>query len=410
MATATLRLGKVDKGCLPKKKKKFLEMYHPYMTSKLKNKLKFRDEADNLWRPFQEIQGQRIKAVQTFLKEAGFMPKSNIDGIYGYGTTSAVRLFQEYIRSVKGDKSIGVPDGVAGRKTLEAINEWKSTKDTTNFMSSWGAASKMPTPEYEEWLGLLEKGKQHYLSNQNTILQFTENYIRKSDTLKIQNWNASSSDVHLIGIRRNQDKAGSNKKNDDLFILLINGLVFYFWGSTDPNPQQATRTDIPFLIEGQHRYGFGWHNIGSYTKIYKALRPATTGVLVFRDRNANQYLDEEDVSKGIDHMPNPTINIHWSGIGEKNYSAGCQVIAGASYINPTGQLVDCRSFAAKNSYQISGQKTRGAYNVLTDLILTYAPVGTTSLLYTLTRDDTAFLSNDITLSKLQKVMDLLKTK
>lgn len=169
----------------------------------------------------------------------------------------------------------------------------------------------------------------------------------------------------------------------------------------------AARKDIPFLIEGQHEYGFGWHKVSSYNKIYKALRPANNGVLVFRDSNGNQALDAADLLKGLDPNPNTTINIHWSGIGTTNFSAGCQVIAGASYLNHLGNLVNCRDFAAK-SYAGLGKKTRGAYNVFADLILSYAPLGVRTLAYTLTRDDTAFLSDELTVEVIEEVVGRLQ--
>jgi hypothetical protein len=42
-----------------------------------------------------------IVAIQQALKSAGFFPGGKIDGICGYRTRSAMRLFQEYVRSVE---------------------------------------------------------------------------------------------------------------------------------------------------------------------------------------------------------------------------------------------------------------------------------------------------------------------
>ncbi len=63
-----------------------------------------------------------------FLKENGFFPNSDLSGIFGYGTQSATRLFQEYVFSIEGDISIGTPDGIAGKNTLDHINHWKQNK------------------------------------------------------------------------------------------------------------------------------------------------------------------------------------------------------------------------------------------------------------------------------------------
>lgn len=407
-----LRLGKVDKGQMPTNRAEFLAPYHISMAPMLKEKLKFRDEALGKWRNFLEVEGKQIAQLQQFLKDSGFMPKANVDGIFGYATTAAVRLFQEYVRTIEGKKDIGIPDGVVGKNTLKYIQEWKDTKEgTENYVCEWGKASSLqPSQNYQHWLRLLAKGQQHYQNNKHQILEHIEHFAQPTDTQKIENWDTSANSIHLIGIRRNQEKASSDRReNDDLFVLLIKGMVFYFWGSTDPNPGMAQRSDIPFLVEGQHKYGFGWHKIHSYNKIYKALRPAEHGVLVYRDKDYNQALTDFDVIHGLDPHPNQTINIHWSGIGRTNFSAGCQVLAGASYINHQDKLIDCRFFAAP-SYAALGTKTRGAYNVLADLILTYAPSNVRTLTYTLTRDDMAFLSDELTVGVIREVVGRLKKK
>ncbi|MBI5917401.1 MAG: peptidoglycan-binding protein, partial [Bacteroidetes bacterium] len=264
MSTTTLRLGRVDQGATPADKKKFLSIYHAAMAPALQNKLAFRDEGDNLWQPFQEVPGSTVRELQQFLKDAGFMPKAKMDGVFGYATQAAVRLFQEYVRTVEGDASIGTPDGVAGANTFKFIEKWKAEKQgKPEFVSKWGQASTQAgSEEFNKWISLLQKAKDHYAASTNPILQFSENYTGKSDTLKIKDWNTSPDTIHLIGIRRNQDSASQKRTNDDLFVLLIKGMVFKFWGSTDPSQKMAgDRTDEAFLMEGQHLYKFGWHKV-----------------------------------------------------------------------------------------------------------------------------------------------------
>ena len=384
MATI-LKLGTFDQGAEPTDKRKFLELYHAGMSPGLQNKLQFRDEST--WRSFSQVTGQSIKELQQFLKAAGFMPKSNMNGVFGYGTQAATRLFQEYIRSMV-DASIGAPDGVVGPKTWGFIRNWKK-----DFVCEWGQASpSKPTPEFEKWISLLSAAKNHFFQVRNThpILQLIEKFDRPTDTKKVGDWDVDPNTIHLIGIRRAQDKSlrGSRRENDDLFILLINGLVFKFWGSTDPNPDMSHRSDIPFLIESQHEYQFGWHKIGDARKIYQALRPAGPGVLVFRDKDRDRALTEADIARGLDPSPNTTINIHWSGVGSANFSAGCQVLAGNSYVNHKGDTIDCTSFAARNQGALTSGMTRGAYNMFTDLVLSYAPPGVQTLRYMLGRDET----------------------
>lgn len=398
MSNTTLRLGKVDQGSMPADKRKFLSVYHAVMAAELQNKLAFRDEPDDVWQPFQELPGTGIKDLQAFLKAAGFMPKASLDGIFGYATQAAVRLFQEYVRSVEGDTTVGTPDGIAGPNTLRLVEKWKTEKkDTPDFVCKWGQSSAQSgSEEFNRWISLLQRAKDYYMTNPNPILALSEKYAKPTDTQKIKDWNTSPEAVHLIGIRRNQDASALRRENDDVFILLIKGMVFKFWGSTDPSQSIAgKRKDEPFLIEGQHLYKFGWHKVSEAKQVYRALKPAKHGVLVFRDRDNNNSLNESDIAKGLDGTPNGTINIHWSGKGESNYSAGCQVIAGQSYSNHEGKVIDCTAFASPGYKDLSNGKTRGAYNVFTDLILSYAPEGVQTISYMLARDESFLRSAGI---------------
>ncbi|MCB9332882.1 MAG: hypothetical protein H6574_17570 [Lewinellaceae bacterium] len=56
------------------------------------------------------------------------MPKAAVDGVFGYATQAATRLFQEYIRSVDGQKDIGTPDGVVGPLTWSFVDAWQKDK------------------------------------------------------------------------------------------------------------------------------------------------------------------------------------------------------------------------------------------------------------------------------------------
>lgn len=406
----TLKLGATDLGQLPSDPSEFLAPYHPFMTEAMKNKLAFRDEGNHQWRPFQEIEGENVRTLQTFLRDAGFMPTAGVDGIFGYRTLAGLRLFQEYVRTVDGKTEIGKPDGIAGPNTWKFIEQWKTDRaGTPEFVCQWNQHAQQPTENYQEWMELLRAAKEFYISNHHPIIEMTGQFPKKSDTLPVADWDVSSDQIHLIGIRRNEEnEVGQRRENDDLFALLIHGMVFYFWGSTDPNPGMASRTDIPFLTEGQHLYTFGWHKVSEAHKVYQALRPASNGVLVFRDRNVNRAFDLVDLISGLDSAPNPTINIHWSGIGKTNFSAGCQVIAGQSYLNHNSKLVDCSSFASVTYRDLGHGKTRGAYNLLSDLILNYAPVGVQQVRYTLGRDETSFLSPKLNSTWIGEKIDQLK--
>ncbi len=411
MSSITLRLGKVDQGAIPTDKKGFFARFHAALAPALQSKLSFRDEPDGVWQPFSEVPGTTIKSLQQFLKDAGFLPKANIDGIFGYATQAGVRLFQEYIRTVEGDATIGTPDGVAGPNTIRFMEKWKAEKQgTPDFICKWGqASSQSGSPEFNKWISLLQKAKEQYAATPNPILQFSEKYTRPSDTLKIKDWNTSPDAVHLIGIRRNEGAASAKRQNDDLFVLLIKGMVFKFWGSTDPSQAMTgKRLDEPFLIEGQHVYKFGWHKVSDAQQVYRALRPANHGVLVFRDRNNDNSLTEFDIAKGLDPTPNKIINIHWSGKGELNHSAGCQVIAGQSYSNHEGKVINCTAYASPGYADLKNGKTRGAYNVFTDLVLSYSPEGVQTIAYTLARDESFLLADDIDENTLANWEGILK--
>jgi hypothetical protein len=92
----------------------------------------------------------------------------------------------------------------------------------------------------------------------------------------------------------------------------------------------------------------------------------------------------DDIHRGFDE-PNITINIHWTPDGDRNWSAGCQVISGESYLDTEDSLISCLDYSAKHYDELSGSKTRGAYNVLSDLVVSYSAAGNDVVWYTLGR-------------------------
>ncbi|MGX1929718.1 peptidoglycan-binding domain-containing protein [Flagellimonas sp. 2504JD4-2] len=404
MGANMIYLGSCDLGKIPPNTKEHLAPYHNLGV--LKGTKSFRDEDRSKWRRFREISGNDVTELQQFLFKAGFMPRGVIDGIFDYVTQASTRLFQEYVRTMEGVEKM-VPDGIVGKGTWSHIDRWKRE----GKVSDWGkSSSEKPTDEYVQWMDMFKAAKAHYVDRNDPILSQVDAFQGKSDTVKAVNWTIDKKEIHLIGIRRNFDKKSNRRDNDDLFILLINGLVFKFWGSTDPSQHMASRKDEAFLVEGQHKYRFGWHKISSEAKVYRALRPFSNGVLVFRDRDDDNALTQEDLKEGLDQRPNPTINIHWSGIGSSNWSAGCQVLVGKSYINHLGNVIDCSKFAATSYSQLndSKKKTKGAYNVCADLILSYAPKEVKHVYYTLGRDENLDIEGGFGASYTQDLLKLLK--
>ncbi|MEM9546769.1 MAG: peptidoglycan-binding domain-containing protein [Bacteroidota bacterium] len=383
----TLSLGNCDVGKIPQSKNEFLKPYH-WVGGVFKDHVSFRNDDRSKWCFFREkAHNGEVKELQTFLFNAGFMPRASKDGIFGYVTESSVRLFQEYVRTIEGVKSMK-PDGIVGSGTWGHIRRWQQN----NIVSEWGQSSATnASPEFNKWITLLNKVKTHYQQNPSPIINQVNRFAPQSQTLKLDDWKFDPEDIHLIGIRKGQFDYNKDQGNHDIFLLLIRGMVFKFWGSTVPNQKHADRNDVPFLVEGQHQYRFGWHKISEEKKVYRALKPYPKGVIVLRyDLDGDNTLATDRESDRLDTEPNHSINIHWSGKGNSSWSAGCMVIASGSYINHRDQKVDCSKFAAINYNDLNDtvKKTKGAYNVFTDLILAYAPKGVDHLYFTLGRDST----------------------
>ena len=111
-------------------------------------------------------------------------------------------------------------------------------------------------------------------------------------------------------------------------------------------------------------------------------------MLVVRSKN-DKRLDDADLAGGLE--AEPSINVHWGGMGMardvNSWSEGCQVINGAVYINSNNDLIDCSAFCAVTPSQATDRaagRTRGAYNVLLDLVTALASdVPGNSVRYTL---------------------------
>lgn len=405
--------------------KPFLKEYHTRISGN--KKLSHMRHGDLFaWAPLKAVPGEAVKTLQSFLLHAGiFPPVAEIDGFFGYGTQAGVRLFQEYNRVYEGKSDI-IPDGVVGKGTWALMKEWQ---DANKKVEKWTRGK--PTREFKRWLSLIENAKKHYLqpANAHIITEMVNKEVAALnaqagqapvDTFAVKDWTADPEDVHLIGIRQNEDRGGSGRVNDDLFVLLINGMVFKFWGSTDP--LGVERRDEPFLVEGQHKFRFGWHNVTKSAKLYQGLNPYQRGVLVFRDDKVtnDNALTEADIKKGLDKKPNTTINIHWTGIGraqgqdKTTWSEGCQVIAGESYVDNEGNRIDCTRFAASGSSDIQAnttskiRKTKSAYNVFTDLVLLFRPKDVDYIIYTLGRDDTMLIDTLANLDGGEILVDSLK--
>jgi hypothetical protein len=376
---ATIRLGCHDPEVTQEQLGAYLGRAHEPI---LRGEACLRGESDGHWASFVCVQSNEVASIQTFLKDTGFFPRGAVDSLCGYRTVSSMRLFQEYVRVTEGDASIGAPDGVFGPKSLAHVARWKNA----GLEAAWVRVSAArPDPEYARWLALLERTKAHYLERPTTLLERIAALEVPSDTRAVADWRFDRDEIHIIGIRR--DEAAPGKRlNDDVFVTLIDGLVFKFYGTTDPG-KSSHRDGAPFLVHGQHEYRFGWHKISDMQRIYRALKPARHGVLVVRDGDRDDALTEHDLAGALE--PNASINVHWGGRGVSNWSEGCQCICGAGYINFDGRTVDCRSFAAARYVDLGASggpdyHSKGAYSVLVDLVTAFSEgrhAATYTLLY-----------------------------
>lgn len=385
---ASLRLGVTDRGSKPESGSGFFASLHEAAM-----KDQFRAEPNDDWKGFTVRDGGAVRALQANLRTVGFMPHGDLSGVFDYRTQSATRLFQEYVRTVEGVAGIGKPDGMAGPNTLRHLDRWL----LEGKVSDWDHRATAHAGRSAAWFRLLEKYRRRATSTPGPIalrvadLRRASRPSSRADSLPASDWAFDPGEVHLVGVRRGATDDAKIRINNDVMVLLVRGLVFMFFGSTDPNPDMTSKP--PFLVPGQHLYRFGWHKISQLGKCYRAFRPKANGVLVMRDTGNRRFTadlsDESILAGAIEPSPNPTINIHWSGRHTVSWSAGCQVISGGGYINHHDALIDCWDHSAAGYAGLSSG-TRGAYNVLLDLITVFTPdtrvAGGGTLRYTLVNE------------------------
>lgn len=363
-----------------------------------------RGEPNGRWINLREVAGAPVRAFQDGLARAGFYPPGAARGVFDYRTQSAARLFQEYVRTIEAQADIGTPDGVVGPRTQAHLQRWAAARQTADWV---GRAGHTSTPAFRYWSRVLSL----YLGLNrrrpiNRVIALVQSHTPLTDTLRLTDWRVEASVANLIGIRRQEWRSARVRQNDDLFVLLVSGVALTFFGSTDPSPASVEeRLEEPYLVRGQHQYRFGWHKISEPDRSYRAFRPLGPGVLVCRDSTQDDAFTDEDLRGGL--KANATINVHWSGAGTGNWSAGCQVISGSRYLDHRGALADCSAFASPG-YKNLDTKTRGAYNMLLDGVTALAPAsppaGTPNLIYTLIyeRDLEQLVPGDLTLAAMAR--------
>src|SRR5262245_4449062 len=160
-----IKLGTFDPEIQPAALEAYIE-YAKHLTGVDDWQDRLRGEAESEWVDFEKFTSGEMKVaeVQSFLKQAGFFPFGKIDGICGYRTNSAIRLFQEYIRTVEGNASIGFPDGKFGAISAGHARRWQQSAKQADWMN---ISSANPSSECALWLGLLNQLKQTYSADPN---------------------------------------------------------------------------------------------------------------------------------------------------------------------------------------------------------------------------------------------------
>src|SRR5262249_27802963 len=184
--TAMITLGTYDANVQPSALDEYIE--HAKKLTGVENwENKLRGEKDGEWAEFRPLSGSSMTVAdaQRFLKDAGIFPSGKIDGICGYRTLSAIRLFQEYVRTVEGKTEIGYPDGVMGPNTIAHANRWRANHKKAVWA---GVNAANPSRENAKWMSLVKKIKEKYVAAPNAMLRKVNEYSQPSDTIKVSNW------------------------------------------------------------------------------------------------------------------------------------------------------------------------------------------------------------------------------
>ncbi len=197
-----LLLGRVDEhvGFTAAQQREYLELYH-HPAGFAGGEHRFRDDTRNQWRSWEAVPGRRVTALTEFLQQAGFMPHAIHDGVFGYVTQAAVRLFQEYVRTTEQghyppDGASLWPDGVVGPLTESHITRWRSEGRRCRWGEPVGS-----TADYTRWLDWLARIGARYRAAPGHHLRVVSTFPERGDTLLPDDWSFGVDEPHLIGLR-----------------------------------------------------------------------------------------------------------------------------------------------------------------------------------------------------------------
>ncbi len=221
---------------------------------------------------------------------------------------------------------------------------------------------------YSDWMKRLKSLKVKLQEQPGLEHTMVMEYENASDTRKVGEWDFDSGEAHLIAIRKLPliPRVFDAKKDDALFVLLVDGETYVFYGftghfeATDQRNNRG-RAKTGFIAEGQHKYRI--ENTGSERRLV----PYQDGVLLFRDRDNNRELSARDLKAGLYPDPIETADIQWHPLGMTNTLTGVQFISENSYLNPDDEIVS-QIVLDQNTGELTNNSSVNAYDTFIDRI------------------------------------------
>ena len=221
---------------------------------------------------------------------------------------------------------------------------------------------------YSQWMERLKTLKVRLQEQPGLEHTMVMEFDTPSDTRKVDEWDFDTGEAHLIAIRKLPliPRVFDARKDDALFVLLVDGKTYVFYGFTghfDATDQASPRdrTKTGFIAEGQHKFKID--NTGSE----RLLIPYQEGVLLFQDRDKNRELSARDLKSGLYPEPIETANIQWHPLGKTNTLTGVQFISENSYLDPNDEIVSS-SVIDELTGELTHNSSVNAYDTFVDRI------------------------------------------
>ncbi|MEO0733656.1 MAG: peptidoglycan-binding protein, partial [Bacteroidota bacterium] len=202
----TLRLGDVDASLdmTDAKFKEYLKVYYQGQHFPFPDKILNESSYDNdkRWIGYRNLAKDHVEELTRKLQATGFMPNANHDGLFGYVTQAAVRLFQEYVRTrdqtiSKAERKQVVPDGIVGPITQAHLKRWVKA----GLQPDW-LRKEEPSALALTWFNRFRSAAFQLREKPTPMIKIPESYGKKCDSLPLDKWTFSLEEPQLFGIRR----------------------------------------------------------------------------------------------------------------------------------------------------------------------------------------------------------------